>query len=60
MDLRKQATINMASGGSHPVTMPTRQASVGSAMSDEAVPTADPKDVSAFNRSTVEIRDPES
>jgi hypothetical protein len=32
--------------GSHPVTMPIRQASVETTMSDEAVPSSDPKDVS--------------
>jgi hypothetical protein len=32
--------------GSHPVTMPNRQASASSALSDDAVPTTDPKDVS--------------
>jgi hypothetical protein len=32
--------------GSHPVTMPNRQASASSKMSDDAVPTMDPKDVS--------------
>lgn len=32
--------------GSHPVTMPTRQASTISTASDEAVPTGDPKDTS--------------
>jgi hypothetical protein len=32
--------------GSHPVTMPTRQTSIGSVASEEAVPSTDPKDVS--------------
>jgi len=32
--------------GSHPVTMPNRQASASSNMSDDAVPTTDPKDTS--------------
>jgi hypothetical protein len=31
--------------GSHPVTMPNRQASASSNMSDDAIPTMDPKDV---------------
>ncbi|KAE8453470.1 hypothetical protein EG329_010331 [Mollisiaceae sp. DMI_Dod_QoI] len=34
--------------GSHPVTMPTRQFSASSAMSDDAVPTSDPKDTSSL------------
>ncbi|CAL3969383.1 hypothetical protein PZA11_006058 [Diplocarpon coronariae] len=32
--------------GSHPVTMPTRQFSASSAMSDDAIPAADPKNTS--------------
>jgi hypothetical protein len=32
-------------GLTSPVAMPIRQTSVGSTMSDEAVPTGDPKDV---------------
>jgi hypothetical protein len=51
MSVRKQATImgaEKATGlpGSHPVTMPTRQTSIGSVASEEAVPSTDPKDVS--------------
>jgi hypothetical protein len=34
--------------GTHPVTMPNRQASTTSAMSDDAVPAQDPKDVRIF------------
>merc|ERR1711939_942362 len=34
--------------GSHPVTMPLRQTSTSSAMSDDAVPLTDPKNVSPF------------
>jgi hypothetical protein len=33
--------------GTHPVTMPIRQGSHSSAMSDDAIPTSDPKDVGA-------------
>jgi hypothetical protein len=34
--------------GTHPVTMPNRQASTTSAASDDAIPTQDPKDVRIF------------
>lgn len=41
--------------GSHPVTMPNRQASASSNLSDDAVPTMDPKDVSSCSSHTVKI-----
>jgi hypothetical protein len=47
--MRRQLTTMSAEKaglpGSHPVTMPNRQVSTSSAMSDDAVPTTDPKDV---------------
>jgi hypothetical protein len=41
--------------GSHPVTMPNRQASASSNLSDDAVPTMDPKDVSSRSSQKLKI-----
>jgi len=44
---RQYASMSEKAGlsGSHPVTMPNRQVSTSSAMSNDAIPTTDPKDV---------------